>query len=79
MPFLDKTLFKDTHTQIFFKEFCEEGQCSGGNGKNKVNSRRAIKSRLFNVNVAEQKLKGNEAYVAGRSVESKRNVSDETN
>lgn len=34
--------------------------------KNKVKSRRAIKSRLINVNVAEEKLKGNEAYVAGR-------------
>lgn len=33
--------------------------------QNKIKPRRAIKSRLFNVHVTEQKLKGNEAYVAG--------------
>lgn len=64
--------FSRTHThKNFLKEFFEEGQCSAGNAKNKGNSRKAIKSRLFNVNVVEQKLNGNEAYVARISVKSK--------
>ena len=40
-------------------------------GKKQVKSRRAIKSRFFNVSGTGQKLKGNEAHVAGTSMELK--------
>lgn len=38
-------------------------------GKKQVKSRRAMKSRFFNVSGTGQKLKGNEVQVAGTSME----------
>ena len=54
------------------KSFIRRASVAAGMvGKKQVKSRRAIKSRFFNVSGTGQKLKGNEVQVAGPSMELK--------